>query len=472
VCAVGKTGVEIKLFFTAKMKKFLQMCKGASSAKKTDIFDSIIPMYYLSKYTGLAPLSLAYTHDKQGRVGVTLKTSVPAVLYTVLWITGVAIALSFVLKFFMSDSLPFVTENTKQVLVVESVGNGIACITSLAIGLTRIRKKMDLLFYKVSVIDTLLGTKNDILRSNVIYMWMQVISLTFVLFVVYGNDFVTVNTESYNGLSATTVYVCNFIISVTIMQFVNLVSLLRQKFQILNSYLGSAENSTRHRPDNNLWEILLQKPGFKNEDNWKDEALQMEALYQALHRRNCSNLIMQDSSSICVQNSWLHKEKLRFRALGIIWDVLCDISSSVNSMYGLQILLCIVSAFIEITTALSYSIFVLKTNIFTNVIHYHKVLTPIIWALMQFLQLFWITASCTAASGEANRSVTLLQKLLLMPEFHPATADEIKLFLQQVRDRKPKFTAWDVFTINYSLLGSTVGAVATYLVILVQMQAK
>ena len=62
------------------MKKFLQMAKGVRSVKKTDIFDSIIPMYYLSKLMGLAPISLAYTHDKQDRVAVTLKTSVPAVL--------------------------------------------------------------------------------------------------------------------------------------------------------------------------------------------------------------------------------------------------------------------------------------------------------------------------------------------------------------------------------------------------------
>jgi hypothetical protein len=91
---------------------------------------------------------------------------------------------------------------------------------------------------------------------------------------------------------------------------------------------------------------------------------------------------------------------------------------------------------------------------------------------MQFLLLFWITASCSATCGEANRSVTLLQKLLLLPELHSATAAEIKFFLQQTRDRKPKFTAWDVFTINYSLVGSTVGAIVTYLVILVQFLAS
>jgi hypothetical protein len=141
-------------------------------------------------------------------------------------------------------------------------------------------------------------------------------------------------------------------------------------------------------------------------------------------------------------------------------------------MYGLQILLCIVSAFVEITTNLSYAIIELKVKESTNVKHYHEVVTSTIWALMQFLLMFWIAASCSAACGEANRSVTLLQKLLLLPELHPATAAEIQLFLHQVRDRKPKFTAWDFFTITYSVLGSIVGAIITLLVILVQMQAN
>jgi hypothetical protein len=156
----------------------------------------------------------------------------------------------------------------------------------------------------------------------------------------------------------------------------------------------------------------------------------MEEFYLALNRRHYSNIIIQDSTSISMQNSWLHKEKLRFRALRIIWDVLCDVSSSVNSMYGLQILLCIVSAFIGITTNLNYGIIKIPSNVFTNLGSYHHLRSTIISALMQFFLVFWITATCSAASGEANRSITLLQKLLLLPELHPATAAEIQLFLQ------------------------------------------
>jgi hypothetical protein len=255
------------------------------------------------------------------------------------------------------------------------------------------------------------------------------------------------------------------------MQYVNLIALLRQKFKILNNYLAPAENSSQHGTKNNLWEMLLQTPCFSNDDIWKDDALQQEALYQALNRRHNSN-IMQDYTNISIQNYWLYKEKLRFRALRIIWDVLCDISSSVNSMYGLQMLLCIVSALIEITMNLSFAIIEVKLTDFANMRIHLNVVDPVIWSVMEFLKLFWIAATCSAACGEANRSVTLLQKLLLQPELHLAPAAEIQLFLQQVKDRTPKFTAWDFFTINYSSLGSTVGAIVTYLVILLQMQGN
>ena len=148
------------------MKTILRMGKSARSVKKKDIFDSIIPMYYLSKYTGLAPLSLAYIHDKQGRVGVTLKTSIPAVLYTVLWITGIAAAQCYVLMFYRFDTISFGNTETKQVEVSEFVLRGITSFTSLANSLTRIRKEMDPLLYKVSVIDTILGTLSPILKSE------------------------------------------------------------------------------------------------------------------------------------------------------------------------------------------------------------------------------------------------------------------------------------------------------------------
>jgi len=438
--------------------------------KKADIFSNIIPIYYLSKFTGLFPLSLAYSQHQQRRGTVKMKTSKFGVLcsmFMLMWITGDQC------YEFITNHINFQGEKKNYVMDLESVIYIISAVSSLIMSLIRIRKEMYKVLYNIFVVDNLLDTKCYILTKNEKFLWIQLISLTLVAFVIYAADFLVMNSNfNIRLLCGLSFYACCFIRIVTIMQFANLVSLLKQKFKILNSYLGSAENPAQYTPDNNLWEILLQTPRFRNEDNWKDDALQIEAFYDAFNRRHYSNIIMQVSTNVCIQNSWLEKEKLRCRSLRIIWDVLCDISSSVNSMYGLQILFCIVSAFFEITTNLSYAIMALKLKKLKNLILVHKLMSAAIWALTQFLQLFWIVASCSAASGEANRSFILLQKLLLLAELHPATAAEIQLFLQQVRDRKPNFTAWEFFTINYSLLGSTVGAIITLLVIMVQMQGN
>jgi hypothetical protein len=84
-----KTGRQVNVFYHRKLEKFLQMDKSARNAKKSDIYSSIIAIYCLSKFTALAPLSLAYAPDKQRRVTVTLKTSRFGALYNlflIMWI--------------------------------------------------------------------------------------------------------------------------------------------------------------------------------------------------------------------------------------------------------------------------------------------------------------------------------------------------------------------------------------------------
>jgi hypothetical protein len=127
------------------------------------------------------------------------------------------------------------------------------------------------------------------------------------------------------------------------------------------------------------------------------------------------------------------------------------------------------SAFVEVTMNTSHAIILGMEKQENNLKFIHLVISVMSWALTQFLLLFCVTGSCNAASGEANRSVVLLQKLLLT-ELHPDTAEEVKMFLQQVSNRKVKFTAWDYFTINYTTLGSIVGAITTFVVIFVQIQ--
>jgi hypothetical protein len=442
--------------------KFLTMNKRVRNFKKLDIYSDIIPVYYLSKCAGLAPVSLIHNRDRAMRVRVNLKTSKLGITYTVFLLIVIAGAQSCVITF--HHSLPFKVERI-HLHVLQSFIMGIASVTSLIISLRRIRKEMDMLLYKISLLDELFDTEVNAQRSNEKYLRIQIISLIIIVCITYTSDFLAFNTGFAAWSLCITTYICNFINIVTITQFVNLVLLLKQKFMILNKFLAFAENPTEHEADGNLWEILLQTSVFRNVVNFECDPLRTDAFCQAITRR-CH----QNSTSNYSQNYWLHKGTLHFRALRVIHDFLCDISTSANSMYGLQIFLCMLSAFIETATNISYSATSTYLGPLYNEDFLRNVACPMLWALVQFLQLFLITGSCNAASDEADRTGNLLQKLLLLPELHPSTLTEIQLFLQQVTNRKLRFTAWGLFTINYTILGSTVGAITTLLVILVQLQ--
>jgi gustatory receptor len=448
-----------------KIGKLFTINKRVRKFKKLDIYSDIIPVYYLSKCAGLAPVSLAHNRDKGMRVSVTLKTSILGITYTVFLLMIITGAQSCVLMF--HHRLPFKVERI-HLHVLEVLIMGIASVTSLITCLIRIRKEMDILLHKISVLDEIFDTKCDDQGSNEKYLRIQILSLIIIVCVTYTSDFLTFNTGFAALILCITTYICNFINIVTITQFVNLVFLLKQKFLILNKFLVSAENPTEQKADGNLWEVLLQTSVFRNVTNFEHDPLRTDAFYQAITRR-CYNSL-QTSTGNSAQNYWLHKGTLRFRALRVIHDVLCDVCTAANSMYGLQIFLCMVSAFIETATNISYSVTSTKLEIRTNEDLFSDKLYPLLWALVHFLQLFVITGSCNAASEEADRTGNLLQKLLLLPELHPATLNEIRLFSQQVSNRKLRFTAWGLFTINYTILGSIVGAITTLLLILVQLQ--
>jgi gustatory receptor len=444
--------------------KCTTMDKDVKNVKRLNIY-SIIPIYYLSKFLGLAPFSLVCSRDKETRVYISLKNSVLGILYTVILILVIIVTqcCSFTFRYILHLKV-----ETSSVYISEQIIGVISSISSLAVSLTKIRKEMNKLLNKVLVLDELFHTHNEVLKRNENFLQIQMVSLISIVCIMNLNNILLL--ERASGiwpLYFITEYVCIFINVVTTAEYMNLVLLLKQKFQILNRYIAHGENSSEHEANSNLWETLLQTSCLQHVNSVEDEVLRMDGFYQVLKRRSYNN--MQHFSGISNQNCWLHTERLRFRALRVIQDVLCDMCTLVNSMYGLQILLCMVSAFFEITTNISYSIVFMNVKYVSYARLLHSVMTPMLWALMYFLLLFCVTGSCNAASAEANRSAVLLQKLLLT-DLHPTTAAEVQLFLQQVSNRKVRFTAWDFFTINYTILGSIVGAITTLLVILVPFQ--
>jgi hypothetical protein len=445
--------------------KFLSKDKTGKNVKRLNIYSNIIPIYYLSKIVGLAPLSAVCAGEKETGVYIGLSSSVLGILYTVLFAMLLTGAYVCILVFNFKSS---VRSESGKVYTSEVTMQVIFSIIILAVSTTKIRKEINKLLKRVWVLDELFHTPNEVLKRNEIFLLIQTVTLISIFCILILNYSFLVGSVSGTWMLCSIIaHICTLIEVVTAAQFVNLILLLKQKFQILNKYISPGEISSEQEANSNLWQTLLQTSCLQNVNSVLKETLEMGEFYRALTGRPYSDI--QYFSCIPNQNCWFQKERLRFHALRVIHDVLCDMCESVNSMYGLQILLCMVSAFVGVASHLSYSIFVMNTNIFTYAQSLRYVSVEFFWALTHFLLLFCITGSCNAASGEADRSAVLLQKLLLT-ELHPATAAEVQLFLQQVINRKVKFTAWDFFTINCTVLGSIVGAITTLLAILVPFQ--
>jgi hypothetical protein len=193
--------------------------------KKADVFSHIIPLHYVSKFTGLSPLSLAYTHDQERSDTVKMKTSVFGVLcnvFMLMWITGDQCYMLLI------NHMNFADEKTNYVMDFESVIYTISAVSSLIMSLIRIRKEMYKILYIIFVVDNLLDTKCDILIRNEKFLQIQLIFLTPIVFITYAGDILVMNSDlSLRILCGLSFYGCSFIRSVTIMQFVNFVSLRR-----------------------------------------------------------------------------------------------------------------------------------------------------------------------------------------------------------------------------------------------------
>jgi hypothetical protein len=165
-----------------------------------------------------------------------------------------------------------------------------------------------------------------------------------------------------------------------------------------------------------------------------------------------------------------HHQLLLMRGLHY---TLCDLASSIDRMYGLQILLDFTLCFTTLTTSIYFCIqFITRQNIHSDVTESEGVTRAfsisVVWMSLVTIRLVAITASCNAASTEANYATHILQRILLEPDLHPNTMRQAQLFLQQVTNRPLHFTAWGFFTINYTALGTIMCSVATYLFILLQ----
>ncbi|XP_069677240.1 putative gustatory receptor 28a [Periplaneta americana] len=153
-----------------------------------------------------------------------------------------------------------------------------------------------------------------------------------------------------------------------------------------------------------------------------------------------------------------------------VYTQLCDVAGVVNRVFSSHVLLTIAYQFVFIVSGWFFSFSSLMISMMNDALDMYTAVFGIgLWAFRYALGLLWLIHNCTETSNEANRTAALVHRLLSKTQ-DLETREELNSFSLQLLHRKVQFTACGFFPLDFTLLYSIVGAVTTYLVILIQFQ--
>jgi hypothetical protein len=405
-----------------------------------EFFLAIRPLLYVSRALVLAPFAYVKKPLPGGRKWEQLEHSSTALVYSIFVVALYVclILLSIVLKKIFV--YPYLTESdvvTDMLLYTASI----ASLVSLALGLTRSRNTVVRIMNLIVEIDLI------ILKSSREYYKKAKFSLTvqlFVVFILFGykltHDFITWGSvHGFKILFYSHVYVDTLIQWIIVIQLMNMVVWLRDRFSLLNTRLSILSGI------------------FEIENS-------MEEFYLPLLKRTCSINVKE------VKSRLTQKDILTFNNTH---DMLFDTALLVKSAYEVQILFSLLSTFVS-TTVWSYFglryLYGYDSTDNSGLSATSFVVCCMTWPLLHMIQLLCITIPCHSANNKMAHTSTVLRKLLLAFHADPGTMSELERFSQHVSLRKFKFTVFGFLSLDLSLLVSMMGAVVTYLVILMQFK--
>jgi 7tm Chemosensory receptor. len=426
-----------------------------------DTFTALRAMYYLSNLVGLAPFTWVTEESPRGRKRKKCIPSWYGRLHTIFMVLTVTTGTAVMTVWRIAYSYPRIRKVTVLItdLTLLFISYAFAVVSLIQCAREHHHSLSRMLTSITRVDDSLLYVCEKVWKNTGIFQASQ-----FIYFVVYEVFFCLLQynvwakehgTKNRNHIPISCII--HAVICVTEIRYFNLVLMLKRRFFILNSRFDSfpVTHRTASRTQASGVYFSTTSTGKHIQERQLRIGIPNEEEYAVPAIGNCSTRELQQQ---------LHRQRC-------VSDIFGDVVSSVNSMYGLNVLLSLTLNFMSVTACLFFAItFDVNSHKDTSGEgeHYSPLMLSLIWAGVGIFKTCMITSSCNAAAGEAQRTAVLLQKLLLEPSLHPDIVKEIQLFLQQIRIRPVRFMASDFFTINHSTLCSFTGAVVTYLVILLQ----
>lgn len=433
-----------------------------------DFHTSISPLYYVSKIIGIAPFSCGnkISVDRQHKNTNILPPS--AIWSSVVFLFQLTSYMSIMVWSILYDyggyALSVTIPDAVTIFLMYST-----CLASLA-GAVFYRRRTETLIMNCTIIDQILLQENRdrVYRKTRLILLIELSLILPLLIGFYCYHVYVWYGTSYIYLIAKDM--TNFSNIISVIQYINIMQILRHRFRILNQNLATSCDS---------------KSPISNQSLTKHQHVPNRTSRSTIQIQNSANNLIE---SPITQNYFLHselsmpinnqisEEVSRVNTLRQAYSDLYDITELINKIYGYRILLEIAYNFVSLVSYLYYALEVLTKDKNTGDRNGRdessimlQVTSSLCWVTQNMVRVLAVSASCFAACDEARRTGSVVHKLLLRQRLKGDTSAELQLFWSQLMSNKVEFTAAGFFTVNLSLVYSMVGAATTYIIILIQL---
>jgi hypothetical protein len=389
--------------------------------KIQDILSAMAPLYFVSKVLGLAPYSYAQTQSGSHAVK---PSSVSSILWT-LFVTALMLVLfvhiSF-LKFFCLS--PGLTASYLIVFGLQKISLLLSCFVFLLSGVTTNRSKIRKTMEMLSAVDEMLirNKREHVYKKEFYTLLAQILLVTSVLMYMFCRY--VAQDLGFRNILFSMYYILTLLInSLGLIRLIFLLRILKLGFKITGEELKILETNP------------VKTTMFFNFTNTSSDSSRRD-------KQMCSVFALRS---------------LHFK--------LYELGRTVNSSYGLLMLIETVHNFLSAVSLVDITIVLLDKEEYVDTTIYYMC-----WLTYYAIKTSFLMLTSHLTCSESRKLIAILYKLMLRPDLHHCCEKQIRLFVTQVINNDIQFTAAGIFPLDLPTLHSIVSATTMYIIVLQQFK--
>ncbi|XP_059054013.1 gustatory receptor for sugar taste 43a-like [Achroia grisella] len=152
--------------------------------------------------------------------------------------------------------------------------------------------------------------------------------------------------------------------------------------------------------------------------------------------------------------------------LSMLHGALCDVVHRIDSSYGLPVIVILMSTLLHLIVTPYFLI--MELIVYTNRLHF--LVLQFLWCFTHLLRLVIIVEPCHYTIIEGKRTQSLVSRLMSLAPSTGELSTRLVVFCRQLMLQAVSYMPMGMCTLDRPLVASILGAVTTYLVILIQFQ--